>query len=91
MTNMGMVQVVTDGAKIGIGGVGLFRNKRPYIWIEDGPMVWTLGTLHPRVTPEKFWSLMENGHRNASPKVAAKLAKAMKAPLELFLGIEVTR
>ncbi len=56
---MGTIQIVPGGAKIGIGGVGLWGNKRPYIWIEDGAQVWTLGSLHPRVTPEKFWALME--------------------------------
>lgn len=56
---MGTIQLVPGGAKIGIGGVGLFGNKRPYIWIEDGGTVWTLGSLHPRITPEKFWELME--------------------------------
>ena len=38
-----------------------------------------------------FWSLMEAGKRNASPVTAAQLAKTIGAPLELFLGIEVTR
>jgi len=42
------------------------------------------------VTPS-FWSLLEHGHRHASPKVAVKLAAVTKAPIELFLGIEVTR
>ena len=37
------------------------------------------------------WSLMEDGRRNASPKLAAKLAAATKQPLELFLGIAVSR
>lgn len=36
-------------------------------------------------------SLIESGHRNASPKHAVKMAKATKAPVELFLGIAVTR
>ena len=57
--NMGMIQLYPDGARIGIGGVGLFRNKRPYIWVEDGPSIYILGSLHPRITPEKFWELME--------------------------------
>ena len=55
---MGTIQLVPGGAKIGIGGVGLWRNKLPYIWIEDGAQIYTLGTLHPRVTPERFWELM---------------------------------
>lgn len=55
----GEIQVVPGGAKIGIGGVGLFGNKRPYITITDGATVYTLGSLHPRVTPEQFWQLME--------------------------------
>lgn len=46
-------------ASIGIGGVGLFGNKRPYITVTDGSTIYTLGSLHPRVTPEKFWELME--------------------------------
>lgn len=58
-SSMGTIQLVPGGAKIGIGGVGLRGNKRPYIWIEDGSSVWTLGTLNPHVTPEKFWELME--------------------------------
>ncbi len=38
-----------------------------------------------------FWSLLEDGRRNASPKVAAELANATGQPIEIFLGIEVTR
>ena len=37
------------------------------------------------------WSLMENGLRHASPRLAARLAEATGAPLEVFLGIKVTR
>lgn len=37
------------------------------------------------------WSLLEDGKRLASPQVAAKLAEATKAPIELFLGVEVSR
>lgn len=58
-SGMGTIQLVDGGAKIGIGGVGLFGNKRPYIWVVDGATIYTLGSLHPRVTPEKFWQLME--------------------------------
>lgn len=36
-------------------------------------------------------SLIESGRRNASPEVAAKMADATGAPIELFLGIAVTR
>lgn len=42
--------------------------------------------LHP-----SHWSLMERGKRNASPKVAAHLAAATGQPIEMFLGIAVTR
>ena len=37
------------------------------------------------------WSLLERGRRNASPSLAAKLAAMTGEPLELFLGIKVTR
>ena len=40
---------------------------------------------------QSHWSLMEKGRRNASPDVAVKLAQATSAPIELFLGIAVTR
>lgn len=46
-------------ASIGIGGVDLFGNKRPYIWITKGHETWPIGTLSPRVTPAKFWELIE--------------------------------
>lgn len=55
----GSVRIRPDGASMGIGGVGLFGNKRPYITITDGGTTWTLGSLHPRISPEKFWELME--------------------------------
>lgn len=57
---MGLIQLVPGGAKIGIGGVGLFRNKRPYIWIEeDTGRITALGTLSTSVTPAQFWALLE--------------------------------
>ena len=38
-----------------------------------------------------MWSLMEDGKRSPSPKIAAKLAKVTGVQIEVFLGIEVTR
>lgn len=37
------------------------------------------------------WSLIEAGGRNASPKLAAKLAAAVGQPIQMFLGIPVPK
>jgi len=37
------------------------------------------------------WSLLEAGKRNASPELAVKFAFVTGVPVELFLGVEVTR
>ena len=36
-------------------------------------------------------SLIERRNRNASPALAAKFAEATGGPIEVFLGVEVTR
>ena len=37
------------------------------------------------------WSLLEDGERHASPKLAKRLAKAMNQPIEVFLNFEASK
>ncbi len=60
------------------------------VWRAERKMTRVEAAKHFGMGPAQ-WSLLELGQRNAGAEFAGKLAVEIGQPIELFLGIEVTR